>query len=70
MRGKGAGRQYLVQWEGYEPSWEAWRQQGLGEVGDPLQTWELQCLVKDTEALQQWELQQWEEEGEGGSSSQ
>ena len=70
QRGNGAGRQYLVQWEGYEPSWEAWRQQGLGEVGDPLQTWEPQCLVKDTEALQQWELQQWEEEGEGGSSSQ
>ena len=53
-RGSGAGRQYLVQWAGYDPRWEAWRQEGLGEEGDPIQTWEPHALFKDTEALQRW----------------
>ena len=42
---------YLVTWAGYHPSWEAWRLQGLGAVGDPVATWEPWSKVKSTEAL-------------------
>ena len=45
-------RPYLVRWAGYHASWEEWRV--TGEVGDPVETWEMMRAVKDTEALQQW----------------
>ena len=43
--------------------WEAWREPDWeGEIGDPVQTWELHKTVHRTSALQEWEERQ-EEEG-------
>lgn len=62
-RRQGRGREFLVQWAGYEQSWEAWREPDWeGEIGDPVQTWELHKTVHRTSALQEWEERQ-EEEG-------
>ena len=47
----GAARAYyLVEWEGYDPSWEAWRIQG--EPGTPLCTWELVVNILPNHHLQ------------------
>jgi hypothetical protein len=54
QRGSAGRREYLVQWAGYDPSWEAWRQEGMGSMGDPLTTWESHATMKDTEALLLW----------------
>ena len=42
------GNWALVQWEGYHPSWEAWRIHG--DLGTPLQTWEPVSHVRRTAA--------------------
>ena len=42
------GNWALVQWEGYHPSWEAWRIHG--DLGTPLQTWEPVSHVRRTVA--------------------
>ena len=47
-----AKKHFLVEWEGYHPSWESWRI--LGKVGSPLQTWECLGVVRHTEALYAW----------------
>ena len=47
--------QYLVRWEGYHSSWEAWRMPGFsGQPGDPVETWEPSAMVKNTQALLNW----------------
>jgi hypothetical protein len=46
------GRWALVRWEGYHPSWEAWRIHG--EVGTPLETWEPKSYVQRTAAWCTW----------------
>ena len=46
---------FLVQWEGYHPSWEAWRISG--EVGSPILTWEPWSSVRRTKALEAWQAQ-------------
>jgi hypothetical protein len=43
---------FLVEWEGYHPSFERHRISGL--VGDPVQTWETLSVMKHTEALVAW----------------
>ena len=43
---------FLVQWEGYHPTWEKWRI--VGQVGDPVATWETLAVVQGTEALVAW----------------
>jgi hypothetical protein len=43
---------FKVRWQGYHPSWEAWRIEG--EPGTPLVTWEPMCNVMGTEALKKW----------------
>ena len=43
---------YLVRWEGYDLTWEAWRIHG--EVGSPLETWEPEANVIQTQAYQSW----------------
>ena len=55
-RGKCENLEYLVRWEGYHPSWEAYRPADWeGEVGEPIQTWEPARLMKGTEALEIWD---------------
>lgn len=44
---------YLVEWAGYDVSWEAWRISG--EPGTPLRTWEPLKFVRRTEAFQAWQ---------------
>ena len=46
------GKQYLVRWAGYHPSWEAWRLTGV--VGGPVETWETEGTVARTEAMVVW----------------
>ena len=46
------GDWFLVRWDGYHPSWEAWRISG--NVGSPLETWEPRRTLKRTEALRVW----------------
>lgn len=54
-RGSVRTREYLVEWEGYHPSWEAWRVNGPGgPIGSPLQTWEPAQALMGTEALENW----------------
>ena len=43
---------FLVEWEGYHPSWEKWRV--TGRVGDPLETWEALGVVRGSIAFEQW----------------
>lgn len=43
---------YRVRWQGYHPSWEAWRIEG--SPGDPLVTWEPEAHVIGTEAMRRW----------------
>jgi hypothetical protein len=43
---------FLVEWEGYHPSFELHRISGL--VGDPVQTWETLAVMRHTEALVAW----------------
>ena len=45
--------QYLVRWEGYDSSWEAWRISGA--VGSPLETWEPKSNLMGSLALEQWQ---------------
>lgn len=52
-RPRGKNR-FRVRWKGYHPSWERWRVEGLGEAGDPLETWEPLKHLKQTEALIAW----------------
>lgn len=61
-RRRGCGREFLVQWMGYEPSWEVWREEDWnGNVGDPVQTevqtWEPLKTLRSTSALEAWEVQ-------------
>ena len=45
----------LVRWRGYHPSWEAWRIPGMGNPGDPVDTWEkLTAAWKRTEVYAVW----------------
>ena len=44
---------FLVRWEGYDPTWEAWRIRG--EVGSALETWEPLSVVRRTLAYRAWE---------------
>ena len=49
----GAARSWLlVRWNGYDPTWEAWRISG--EVGSPICTWEPLRSVARTEAYSRW----------------
>lgn len=50
-------RRYLVRWAGYQPQWEAWRLEGRGRPGDPLETWEPLSVVRHTQALERWNAQ-------------
>ena len=43
---------YKVRWQGYHPSWEAWRIEG--QPGDPVITWEPEKNVIDSEAMWAW----------------
>ena len=43
-----------VQWAGYHPSWEAWRTEGEGSVGDPVVSWERRKAVCNTIAYRTW----------------
>lgn len=43
---------YLVQWAGYDASWEPWRISG--QVGDPIETWEPAQRLRGTAALEVW----------------
>ena len=43
-----AKKWFLVEWEGYHPSWEVERI--MGKVGSPLQTWERLGVIRRTEA--------------------
>uniref|UniRef100_A0A7S0L963 Chromo domain-containing protein n=1 Tax=Coccolithus braarudii TaxID=221442 RepID=A0A7S0L963_9EUKA len=55
-RSSGRGMQNLVRWEGYHPYWEAWLAPDfVGEVGDPVETWEPAATLQNTLALQAWE---------------
>ena len=47
-----AKKHYLVRWAGYNPAWEVERI--TGAPGDPIETWELPCSVRNTAALQEW----------------
>ena len=51
---RGGLRGYWVKWEGYHPSWEAWRVQGWGQTGDPVITWEPGYELRNTEALRSY----------------
>jgi hypothetical protein len=57
QRQLGGQMQYLVKWAGYDPSWEPWRPEGEGEVGDPLRTWEPAKYVEGTQALADFKSQ-------------
>lgn len=46
---------YLVRWSGYDPSWEAWRLPGRGNLGDPVESWEPAIKLRGTQALADWE---------------
>jgi hypothetical protein len=43
---------YLVQWSGYDLSWEPSR--ATGQVGDPITTWEPLLLVQYSDALREF----------------
>ena len=43
---------YRVQWAGYHPSWEAWRQEG--QPGTSIVTWERHKHVRNTVAMEEW----------------
>ena len=47
---------YLVEWSGYDPSWEAWRI--MGDPGTAVLTWEREAFVRRTVAFQEWKAQQ------------
>ena len=47
---------YLVEWAGYDPSWEEWRISG--EPGTPLVTWEPLRNVRMTDAFCSWKQAQ------------
>lgn len=51
-RGK-AEKFVLVRWDGYHPSWEAWRT--TGDPGTPVESWEPLSTVRQTEAWRAWE---------------
>lgn len=46
---------YLVRWQGYHPSWEAWRLPGRGAIGSPIESWEPASHLRGTRALELWE---------------
>ena len=46
--------EYLVLWEGYDPTWEAWGTRATGQPGDPFTSWEPERLVAESEALKTW----------------
>ena len=48
-------RWFLVRWEGYNPSWEAWRING--QRGEPVETWEPLATVQGTQALESWQME-------------
>ena len=48
-------RWFLVRWEGYHPSWEAWRING--QRGEPVETWEPLTTVQGTQALESWQME-------------
>jgi len=48
-------RWFLVRWEGYHPSWEAWRING--HRGEPVETWEPLATVQGTQALESWQME-------------
>lgn len=51
--------QYLVEWKGFHPSWEAWRANGPGgALGTPLLTWEDGEALQNTVALAAWKQAQ------------
>ena len=55
-RRPGQEREFLVRWEGYQASWEAWRlPDWQGQPGDPVETWEPLTGVQQTEAFLAWE---------------
>lgn len=50
-----AKKHYLVRWAGYNPAWEVHRISG--QPGDPIETWELPCVLQHTDALAAWKAQ-------------
>jgi len=48
-------RWFLVRWEGYHPSWEAWHING--QRGEPVETWEPLATVHGTQALEIWQME-------------
>ena len=51
---RGGRRGFWVEWEGYKPSWEAYRVEGRGQPGEPLVTWEPWDHVAKTQAMEAW----------------
>lgn len=51
----GGVRGYWVEWEGYHPSWEAWRVEGRGGIGTPLVTWEPGWELRGNRALEEFQ---------------
>lgn len=54
QRRGGVRREFLVEWAGYRPEWEAEYRQGRGAVGTPFTTWEAEKTVKKLEAFEAW----------------
>ena len=46
--------EYLVEWQGYRPEWEAEWRQGRGQVGDPFTTWESERALKKLAVFKAW----------------
>ena len=48
-------RWFLVRWEGYHPSWEAWRING--QRGERVETWEPLATMQGTQARESWQME-------------
>ena len=50
-------QEYLVQWAGYRPEWEVYRD-GRGNVGDPISTWERESSLRKLDVFKAWKASQ------------
>ena len=44
-----------MRWEGYHPSWEAWRINGV--PGQLVETWEPLATLQGIQALESWQME-------------